>query len=476
MNPGPLRGIRALLSTMSVLVLLTVAACGGGDDTTAENPERSLQTDVPFKACDAVACTGDIEGAAYEIKMPESWNGTLLLYSHGYRFADPSPPDFEPVVTTPAPAPSEEVATALLAKGYALAGSAFASNGWAVLDGVSAGEKLHDFFVANVGKPDRVYVWGDSLGGLITEMLAEKNPDWVAGAAPLCGVLGGTNLNLDLALDVAYAVKALIYPELKLTGFASNDEAVKNWQGAFDAISAAGADVKNGVPKILMVAALVDAPTQTRTYDGSSIESQVRARAESILTAMGYGTYGRYEIEQRVGGNPSANDETDYSARVSEEERSLINGVSPGSVDRLLTALANGERVTADDSARTSADELGNPTGALTDPTLTIHTTADPLVLAQNETVFADRVQARRATPLLSQAFIAPPETYSEDTGAPYGAGHCNFSVEQRVTFVEILDDWARRGIYPTPTTFEKQIGEAHANVFDPGPWPAEES
>ena len=74
-------------------------------------------------------------------------------------------------------------------------------------------------------------------------MLAEKNPDWVAGAAPLCGVLGGTNLNLDLALDVAYAVKTLIYPELKLTGFASNDEAVKNWQGAFDAISAAGGDI-----------------------------------------------------------------------------------------------------------------------------------------------------------------------------------------------------------------------------------------
>ena len=86
-----------------------------------------------------------------------------------------------------------------------------------------------------------------------------------------------------------------------------------------------------------MVAALVDAPTQTSTYDGSTIESQVRARAESILTAMGYGTYGRYEIEQRVGGNPSANDGTDYSTRVSEEERSLINGVSPGSAERLLT-------------------------------------------------------------------------------------------------------------------------------------------
>ena len=66
-----------------------------------------------------------------------------------------------------------------------------------------------------------------------------------------------------------------------------------------------------------MVAAMADAPAQTKTYDGSTIESGVRARAESILTALGYGTFGRYEIEQRVGGNPSTNVEADYSARLS---------------------------------------------------------------------------------------------------------------------------------------------------------------
>ena len=109
-----------------------------------------------------------------------------------------------------------------------------------MLDGVAADEALHTFFVDKIGTPDRVYVWGDSLGGLITETLAEKHPEWVSGAAPLCGVLGGGNLNLDLALDVAYAVKTLIYPDLKLTGFASHDEAVANWQGAYDAITKAG--------------------------------------------------------------------------------------------------------------------------------------------------------------------------------------------------------------------------------------------
>src|SRR4051794_41465421 len=120
-----------------------------------------------------------------------------------------------------------------------------------------------------------------------------------------------------------------------------------------------------------MVAAMVDAPTQTKTYDGSSIESQVRARAESILTALGYGTFGRYEIEQRVGGNPSGNDQTDYSTRVSPEEQSLIETVSPGSTRDLLSALQNGGRGTPAAGARAEVDPHGKPTRKLQDPTPT---------------------------------------------------------------------------------------------------------
>ena len=131
-------------------------------------------------------------------------------------------------------------------------------------------------FVEKVGKPDRTYVWGDSLGGLITQMLAEKHPDWVAGAAPLCGVLGGTNLNLDLALDVAYAVKTLIDPEPKLTGYAILRRGGRELRGRREGGRRRPAGHANGVPgKILLVAALVDAPTQTETYDGSTSQSQV---------------------------------------------------------------------------------------------------------------------------------------------------------------------------------------------------------
>jgi hypothetical protein len=470
------RGLAGLAVAILALVPLT-AGCGGDDPTAgALERERAADRDVAFKGCGQVRCTGEIDGAAYEIKLPEKWNGTLLLYSHGYRSAAPTPPSFEPVDTTAAAAPSDQDASALLAEGYALAGSAYKTNGWAVQDGVEAGEKLHTFFAKNVGAPHRVYVWGESLGGLITETLAEKHPDWVAGSAPMCGVLGGTNLNLDLALDEAYAVKTLIYPQLKLTGFASHDEAVQNWTAAYKALVKAGGDVKNGVPKILLIAALTDSPRQTKTYDGSTIESTVRALGEALLTGLGYGTWGRYDIEQRVGGNPSTNDGVDYTARVSAEERSLIDTVSPGATGRLLGQLAAGERVTADQAARDKADALGNPTGDLKDPTITLHTKADPLVLAQNESVFKDRVygSARRTADLV-QLYTLPPATYPQTSGAPYGAGHCNFTSAQRVGLITLLDGWVREGVVPGAASLPAVFpGDASVSqTYQAGPWPA---
>jgi hypothetical protein len=461
-----------------LLAVPVLAGCGSESQAlTDAEKEQSKRTNVPFQGCDEVKCTGELGGAAYEIKLPDRWNGTLVIYNHGYRQAEPAPPDFAPVDTRPAPAPSEDVANQLLSEGFALAGSAFRTNGWDVLDGVAADEQLHRFFVDEVGEPDRVYVWGDSLGGLITETLAEKHPEWISGVAPLCGVLAGTNMNLDLALDVAYAVKTLIYPDLKLTGFTSHDEAVQNWEGAYKAITSAGSDLENGVPKILLTAALVDAPTQTKTYDGATVESQVRARAEAILTALGYGTYGRYEIEQRVGGNPSGNDGVDYSARVSDAERSLIETVSPDSTDKLLQQLADGERVTPDQAARAKADRLGDPTGRIADPTVTMHTSADPLVLAQNETVFRERVyDAKVRTGDLVQLYVTPPASYPESSGAPYGAGHCNFTTDQRVGVIHLLDGWVRDGVLPAPAAISRafQDDPAVTQAFDPGPWPAD--
>ncbi|HEU5267549.1 MAG TPA: hypothetical protein VFU35_12660, partial [Jatrophihabitans sp.] len=347
---------------MAAVVVGALALAGCGSQTTAlsgrQQRVQSTDTNVKFTNCGS-QCQGTIDGAKYSIVLPQKWNGTLLLYSHGYRFAAPGPPDYTAPRTSAQVSSTDEdgtgkdaVSEQLLRAGYALAGSSYKSNGWAVADGVQAGKELHDKFVKLVGTPRRTYVWGDSLGGLITEILSEENPSWVDGAAPMCGALAGPNLNFDVALDVAFAVKTLIDPQLKLTGYTSSDDANRNWQHAAAAVQKAAADVSGGgTAKALFIAALVDAPTKTETYDGHDLTSQVKALVEAVLTALAFGTAGRYELEQRVGGNPSGNTDTDYSKRISSSEAALIKQVG-GNVSALETQLSSAPRVTADDTAR----------------------------------------------------------------------------------------------------------------------------
>lgn len=462
---------------LAATTALVLSACGS---TSSVPRARQVTPDVPFQGCDVVKCTDTIDGAPYEIKLPETWNGTLLIYSHGYRYAQPAPPNFEPVNTQPQPAPDDTTAATLLSQGYALAGSAYASNGWAVADGVKAAEDLYSYFKANVGDPYRTIVWGDSLGGLITQTIAEKHPEWVDGAAPFCGALAGVVPNMNLALDVSYAVKTLIYPQLKLTGYSSYEDAVTNFTEAAKAVLAAAQDTAGGgTAKVLYIAGLVDAPTQTQRFDGSTIESKVKATVEALATALGYATFARYDLEERFGGNPSSNAKTDYAARISDSERSLIESVTPGATDANDALMASGARVEADQAALDKAlAEGGDPKGTVKAPTITIHTAADPLVISQNETFFKDRYEAAAAagtaTAGLVQLYTVAPSTYPEDPGAPYGAGHCNFTSESRVAVIDLLTSWVQDGAYPGAAAISAAMGDAsgYNAVWTPGPWP----
>ena len=478
------RANAARVSVVAGALLLT--ACGSSTATAPTSSVRDQSNDVPFTSCQQVKCVDTLNGAKYEIVMPTKWNGTLLIYSHGYREAKPAPPTFTPVDTAPEPAPGwesgqKQIGQALLDQGYAIAGSAYASNGWAVADGVKAGEDLHQFFSTSIGTPKRVYVWGDSLGGLITQEIAEKNPDWVNGAAPFCGVLAGVVPNYDLALDTAYAVKTLIDPSMKITGFSSYEEAVATFTSAAAKMIAAASDVKGGgTSKILYIASLVDAPTQTQTYDGSTITSKVKGITESLITAVGFGTFARYDVEQRYGGNISTNATTDYAVRISDSDKALVDSVTPGAAELYTAQLTAGVRVNADATARAKAQaEGGDPQGLVKAPTITIHTAADPLVIAQNESFFKARYQARQqegaAQADLFQLFTVAPATYPEVPGAPFGAGHCNFTPKTRLAVIDLLNNWVRNGVTPASGSIEAALPPATTGYqpgYAAGPWP----
>ena len=152
----------------------------------------------------------------------------------------------------------------------------------------------------------------------------------------------------------------------------------------------------------------------------------------------------------------------------------MIDSVAPGSTAANLALLAKGARVAPDDAARAQFTALGTPTGAIKVPTLTLHTEADPVVLVQNESVFAGKVAASSAkTADLVQLYTKAPARYAKP--APYGAGHCNFTTDELTGSVAALDGWVRGGVYPAgPAVTAAFRSDPGLDLsYRPGPWPA---
>ena len=78
--------------------------------------------------------SGELHGAPYRIRVPANWNGTLLVFAHGYR--DKADHVGEVDNRNADVAPSALLEAPLLAQGYALAGSAYRDNGWAVEEAI----------------------------------------------------------------------------------------------------------------------------------------------------------------------------------------------------------------------------------------------------------------------------------------------------------------------------------------------------
>ena len=238
----------------------------------------------------------------------ETWNGTLLLLLPRLPAGRAGAAGLRPGADRRAGrAGRRRWRRALLAQGYALAGSAYATNGWAVADGVTADEELYDFFAQEVGtaqphlrvgrlarRPDHPDAGREAPG------LGLRRGAAVRGARrhqrqPRPGPRRGVRRE-----DAAQ-------PGPEADGFASLRRRGAELRAAPSKACSRPPAARAGVRKILLTAALVDAPSQTETYDGSTIESRGGALVEAILTALGYGTTVRHDIEQRVGGNPSGN-------------------------------------------------------------------------------------------------------------------------------------------------------------------------
>src|SRR6202521_886596 len=144
------------------------------------------------------------DGATYLIEVPSNWNGTLVLYSHGY---------VVPGSQNPAEDVGDPITGAyLLSNGYALGGSSYATTGWAIHEALRDQIEVLDTFKKLIGTPSRTIAWGHSLGGIITAGLVQRYPERFDAALPMCGVLSGGVATWNTALDSEFAFKTLLAP------------------------------------------------------------------------------------------------------------------------------------------------------------------------------------------------------------------------------------------------------------------------
>jgi pimeloyl-ACP methyl ester carboxylesterase len=396
--------------------------------------------------------TGTINGAEYRVETPERWNGTLVLFSHGYY-----PPGFpnETVLVSNA-AESEEW---LLDHGYALAASEYQNDGvgYLIEDAISDQLALLDWFDANIGRPRQTVVSGQSLGVTIATLLAERYPQRFDGVLNLCGAYDPLN-TFNTALDVNFAVKTLLAAgeDIDLVG-ASDPVASRD---ALTAVIDRVRTTPQGQARLALAAALGNVtgwyfslqpkPTELAGWIQQQIEWVKWAKV------FGNGPVAFADIEQVAGGNPLWNVGVDYARQLARSsQRDVVQQAyrEAGLDLRVdLARLAAEPRIAPDRAAVRYMYRYGVSTGRTPVPVLSMHTTGDGGAPPDQERWYAEQVRRNGDSSKLRQLYLER-------------GGHCSFSAAEEVTALRALLAKMDTGRWPS---LRPSHLNAAANRFDP--------
>jgi pimeloyl-ACP methyl ester carboxylesterase len=150
LSPMHKRPITAALAA----ALAAAAALGFARDARAE--AGAAKVDV-----------GQILGANFAIASPPGpWNHRVLLLAHGYR------PESAPLIADLHP--ERASLKAALDEGWIVATTSYRRNGLIVGDAIADLDALRAYIASAYGDPERVILEGESLGGLIVTIMAER--------------------------------------------------------------------------------------------------------------------------------------------------------------------------------------------------------------------------------------------------------------------------------------------------------------
>lgn len=430
---------KLLFATVTaVAASLLLAACSGplqppqvasiefdGFEATIELADVSVaslhQVDCGGHPLPVTLYAGRLLGAEYAFYLPRDWQPAddLVLFARGYL-----PPSLEPGFPEELPEDLVALQCFLLGQGFALGASSYAANGYAVQEGMRDTHLLNALFRWHTRlAPERTYLVGQSMGGLIVVGLVEIFPHRYAAALPVCGPVGGSLLQLDYVGHVR-VLAGYFFPELFMA--AAFEEPAIPYQD-FAAFAGTVAAQAQENPDALRKLASIRHPRSTLLVPGGVPLLPGSNHAEwtqALIGALYYYVVGIEDVLARGGGVPFGNQLLTYvGSELTFREALRLN--------------RRVERVRADPNAVAHWAAWYQPSGRLQRPVISLHTAADPDVPALHEAVYAQLVARAGASGHL-RTVVTP------------SFGHCEFDLESELAPAFLgLVNWVETGTVP---------------------------
>ena len=415
--------MRTRSTTLVMTLLLVLATFLGAPTASAAVGPQTLTGQLP-------------DGSAYSIEVPAGWNGTLLLYAHGYN-AGP----VNPAVDGGSPQTRAE----LLRRGYAVAGGSYPGLGWQTPVAVEHQLAILSIFRSQIAHPDRVVAWGHSMGGEITALLAEQHPEAIDGAVPMCPQVAGEVVWLNAYLDGAYTLRTLLDPTstMPLVDAPAPLPALMYWGG----LTTAAQQTPAGRARIALAAAYAGLPgwsepgaAEPATRDYASQQAQQFATVSGVFAY--FQTFVRADMEGHVGGPFSWNTGVDYAAlyrALPQQDRRRVEALYAAAGLDLRTdlgALAAGARVAPTDPAAIARMNAFAQRGTPGVPVLALQAAGDNIVFPTLMRVYDKRANQAGYGPDVRESWVA-------------AAGHCTFTTTEEVAALVTMDQRVRTGVWP---------------------------
>lgn len=415
---------------------------------TAVAPTAAQATPVCQTVAFVTSCGGvTSDGAQYSMTAAANFNGTVFIYSHGYRpwvnieagkIPTASLRGGYTVNNLPQPGPlpggSTAVIQSLIAQGYGVMGSGFLRQGWNAESAVKTNVELIGLFKKTFPKTTKVVAWGESLGGFITQALHEAHPDLVDAVVPMCTVAGSIEASMKSAGDALWLLKTFFDSSIVGHSYKSGDEgrqqAITDIQkifalapqiqaslvtGAWPASSGAVGKALASIPPrsaLLLTGLAAGLPPQSNSFDGTTgpgirdsadysrfaiAASPALAMLENVIEAGVLGVLVTHDLESQLGGAYFDNTATDYGALIAEERVIFNLGLSGedaiGAMLQVLGTAAVAPRWKANPTAAANMKKMLTHKGVFAKPTIALHGVADPAVSVGNMQWLIERAE-----------------------------------------------------------------------------------